>query len=67
VVTERWFSPDLQIAVITIHTDPMMGSVTTRLTNVTRREPDASLFQVPSDYTVETGRANDPQDVPNKP
>ena len=67
VVTERWFSPDLQIAVMTIHTDPMMGSVTTRLTNVTRREPDASLFQVPSDYTVETGRANDPQDVPNKP
>lgn len=66
VVTERWFSPELQIAVMTIHSDPMMGSVTTKLTNVTRGEPDASLFQVPSDYTVETGRASDPEDVPHK-
>ncbi len=39
VVTERWYSPDLQIAVMTMHTDPMMGTVTTKLVNVTRGDP----------------------------
>jgi hypothetical protein len=67
VVTERWYSPDLQIAIMTIHSDPMMGTVTTKLTNVTRGDPDASLFQVPSDYTVETGKPNEPMYMPMKP
>ena len=67
VVTERWYSADLQIPVMTIHADPMMGTVTSKLTNVTRGEPDASLFQVPSDYKVETGRPNEPMYMPMKP
>ena len=67
VVTERWFSPDLQIAVMTVHTDPMMGTVTTKLVNVTRGEPDASLFQVPSDYKIEVGKPNDLMYMPMKP
>jgi hypothetical protein len=67
VVTERWYSPDLQIAIMTIHSDPMMGTVTTKLTNVTRGDPDASLFQVPSDYTVEAGKPNEPMYMPMKP
>jgi hypothetical protein len=67
VVTERWYSPDLQIAVMTVHTDPMMGTVTTKLVNVTRGEPDAALFQVPTDYTVEAGKPGDPMYVPMKP
>jgi hypothetical protein len=67
VVTERWYSTDLQIAVMTIHSDPMMGTVTTKLTNVTRGDPDASLFQVPSDYTIEFGKPNEPMYMPMKP
>ena len=67
VVTERWYSPELQIAVMTVHTDPMMGTVTTKLANVTQGAPDASLFQVPSDYTVQTGKRGDPMFVPMKP
>ena len=67
VVTERWYSPDLQIAIMTIHSDPMMGTVTTKLTNVTRGDPDSSLFQVPSDYTVEIGKPNEPMYMPMKP
>jgi len=67
VTTERWYSPDLQIAVMTVHNDPMMGTVTTKLTNVTRAEPDASLFQVPSDYTVEAGKPGEPMYVPMNP
>jgi hypothetical protein len=56
VVTERWVSTDLQVPLTTTHSDPMMGTMTMTVTSVTRGEPDASLFQLPSDYKVETGR-----------
>lgn len=59
VTTERWMSTDLQIPLSMTHTDPMMGTMTTTVTSVTRGEPDASLFQVPSDYKIETGRPGD--------
>jgi hypothetical protein len=67
VVTERWYSTDMQIGVMTLHTDPMMGTVTTKLVNVVRGDPDASLFQVPSDYKVEVGKPNEPMYMPMKP
>ncbi len=59
VVTERWVSNDLQIPLAMTHSDPMMGTMTSTVTSVTRGEPDASLFQVPSDYKVETGKPGD--------
>jgi hypothetical protein len=59
VVTERWVSSDLQIPLTMTHSDPMMGTMTSTVTSVSRGEPDASLFQVPSDYKVETGRPGD--------
>ncbi|MDT5293477.1 MAG: hypothetical protein QOJ76_357, partial [Acidobacteriota bacterium] len=52
IVNERWYSPELQVVVLTRHSDPRFGETTYRLTNITRAEPAASLFQVPSDYTV---------------
>lgn len=59
VVTERWVSTDLQIPLTMTHTDPMMGTMTNTVTSVTRGDPDASLFQLPSDYKVETGKPGD--------
>lgn len=59
VVTERWVSTDLQIPLSVNHTDPMMGTMTTTVTSVTRGDPDASLFQVPSDYKIEAGKHGD--------
>lgn len=67
VVTERWYSPDLQMVVMTTHSDPMMGTVTTNLTNIKQVAPDAALFQVPADYTVKTGKDGDPMFMPMKP
>jgi hypothetical protein len=67
VVTERWVSTDLQIPLSTTHSDPMMGTMTSKVTSVTRSEPDASLFQVPSDYKVETGKSGDVFYMPAKP
>jgi hypothetical protein len=50
-VSDQWFSPDLQVLVLTKHSDPRQGETTYRLSNIVRAEPDRSLFIVPSDYT----------------
>jgi len=55
VVHETWFSNDLQIVVMSKRSNPMGGTTTYTLTNIQRTEPAASLFAVPSDYTVKQG------------
>jgi hypothetical protein len=55
VVTERWYSSQLQAVVMSTRTDPRVGTTTYRLTNINQSEPAPALFQVPADYTVEEG------------
>jgi uncharacterized protein (DUF608 family) len=52
-VTERWYSPDLQLDVMTKTTDPRFGETTYRLGNIVRVEQPKSLFEVPADYKLE--------------
>lgn len=52
VTSERWFSPELKITVMTKHNDPWAGELKTQFTNVNTSEPDASLFTVPADYKI---------------
>jgi hypothetical protein len=52
IVSEQWYSPELQVLVLTIHRDPRRGETIYRLTNIKRFEPDRSLFEVPANYTV---------------
>jgi hypothetical protein len=52
IVTERWYSPELQMNVLTRRSDPRTGETVTRLTNVSRSEPPSTLFQVPPDFKV---------------
>ena len=56
IVTETWYSPDLQVVVMSKTSDPRYGDSTYQLNNITRAEPDPTLFTVPSDYTVQQGR-----------
>jgi len=56
VVTETWYSQDLQAVVLSKHSDPRNGETVTRMTNVSRAEPPRTLFEVPSDYKVTEGR-----------
>ncbi len=51
-VRESWYSPELRMMVMTKQTDPRFGESTYRVTNISRSEPDASLFEVPSEYTI---------------
>lgn len=55
VVNEQWYSPDLQVMVKIARSDPRFGQITYTLTSIQRTEPAASLFTVPSDYTVKQG------------
>ena len=52
IVSEEWYSPELQVLVLTKHSDPRFGETTYRLTNINRSEPARSLFELPADYTV---------------
>jgi hypothetical protein len=52
VVTERWYSAELQTVVLSRHSDPRNGESVTRVTNISRSEPSPTLFQVPADYKV---------------
>lgn len=53
IVFERWYSAELQVVVMTKHSDPRFGETTYRLTNINRSEPARELFEVPADYTVQ--------------
>lgn len=53
MVTERWYSPELQAVVMSKRSDPRFGETVYRLTNIQRAEPDAALFKIPSDYRIE--------------
>jgi hypothetical protein len=51
-VSETWTSPELKTVVLRKNSDPRNGESITRLTNISRVEPDPSLFQIPSDYEI---------------
>jgi hypothetical protein len=57
LISETWSSPELKVMVLSKNEDPRTGENTIRLINISRNEPDPSLFQPPADYQVvdETG------------
>lgn len=52
VVSERWYSAELQTVVMTKRTDPRSGEEIFRLANVHRGEPGADLFLLPPGYQL---------------
>jgi hypothetical protein len=52
VSTESWYSAELQMNVMTKHSDPRTGDESFRLTNISRSEPAAYLFQAPTGYQI---------------
>ncbi len=55
VITENWYSPELQVIVMSRHVDPLSGEHVFRLVNIKRSEPSADLFIVPAGYRIESG------------
>jgi hypothetical protein len=52
IVSERWYSPELGIVLLTRRSDPRFGETVYRVTNIDRSEPPSDLFQVPSDFQI---------------
>jgi len=52
LVTERWFSKELQMPVLITRRDPRSGETVYRLMNIVRAEPAPDVLAVPSDYRV---------------
>lgn len=52
IVSESWYSPELQTVVLSKRTDPRMGETLFKLTNVSRSEPPRTLFEAPADFKV---------------
>jgi hypothetical protein len=50
VRSEQWFSPELGVVIESVHQDPMMGEIHYKLEQISRAEPDPSLFKPPADY-----------------
>jgi hypothetical protein len=55
IVTERWFSNDLNLLVKSLNSDPRFGDTTYQLTRIAQGSPEPSLFQIPPDFTVTGG------------
>jgi len=47
---ERWVSPELELVVYTRSEDSHFGILEYQLTNISRSEPRADLFEVPENY-----------------
>jgi hypothetical protein len=49
---ETWTSPELRMTVLSIDDDPRTGLRTVEITDLSRGEPELSVFQAPEGYTV---------------
>jgi hypothetical protein len=56
IKSESWYSPELQLEVMTRHYDPRTGESTFRLSGLRRDEPAPDLFKVPSNYKILSGK-----------
>jgi hypothetical protein len=52
IISEKWFSPELQTVVYSRHSDPRRGETIYRLNNIRRVAQAAELFAVPAGYTI---------------
>jgi hypothetical protein len=50
---EFWYSPDLEVNLSVTRKDPREGTVVIHVVDLSRSEPDPSLFQIPSNFLVE--------------
>lgn len=49
---EFWYSQEIKAMVLSKSNGPQIGENTTKLINISRAEPDASLFQPPAGYNI---------------
>jgi hypothetical protein len=55
--TDFWYSPDLQMYLSVVRSNPQLGQMTLTVTDLVRGGPDHSWFDVPTGYEVSGGRS----------
>ncbi len=63
IVSEQWFSPDLELVMRSLHRDPWAGEFTTTVTQVSRGDQPATLFEVPKPYKIIDAASEDEHHV----
>ena len=61
-ISEKWFSPELQILVMSRHLDPIAGEHVFKLVNIRRIDPSVDLFTIPVGFRIE----NQPNRAPER-
>ena len=51
-VSEIWSNTELGLMILQDRSDPRNGETITKLENVSRSQPDPTLFQLPADYKI---------------
>ena len=51
-VTEIWSNTELGLMILQDRSDPRAGETVTKLENISRTQPDPTLFQPPADYKI---------------
>jgi len=54
---ENWTSPELGVILRHIEVDVVAGRITSEINNISRSEPDPTLFQTPQGYSVDMSSA----------
>ena len=52
IVSEQWYSPELELVMRSMHRDPWAGELTTTVIRVSRGDQPAPLFLVPSSFKI---------------
>jgi hypothetical protein len=52
IVSEQWFSPELDLVMRSLHRDPWAGEFTTTVTRISREDQAAALFEIPAPYKI---------------
>lgn len=55
IVSESWYSPDLEVTVFSKRSDPRFGDTVFQLSDLSREEPPSTLFVVPADFQISPG------------
>ena len=67
VVSESWYSPELQVTVYSRYNDPRTGESIYRLASLRKAEPQPDLFTVPADYETKGRGSKEKAPKPPKP
>jgi hypothetical protein len=63
IVSEQWFSPELEVVMRSMHRDPWAGEFTTTITKISRGDQPEWLFEIPEHYKVIDAASEDEHHV----